>query len=175
MREYLTKAIFQDHINYQALEFENMITGNITRDLEYLLSYDKCFKYEKEFLSFAIGKFATIKEIALLDAAIDFVLYFEMKEAKKIIDDLDYKSHRIYLAKTLIAIYREEIDTGNIFIKNAIDSIETSHKNYHKFASSIYLKRAAIFEILDQIDLAKNDRVKANDLFPKSTSPLQTQ
>lgn len=176
-KEYLTKAIFQDHINEKALAFnkmipfvqialeENVIIGNIIADLRYLLSYDKHIKYEKDFLKFAIGEFTTIKEIELLDSTLEYVFTFEMNEASKILENLEYKSHRLFFAQTLIAIYNENLDTADIFIQNAIDSIEASHKNYHQFASSVYLKRAEIFECNGQLDLAKNDRVKSRDLF----------
>jgi hypothetical protein len=153
-QEYLTKAIFQDHLNEQALNFYN------NASLAYIFFYNKNIRYEKDFLTFAIGKFVLPKEVELLDNAI------ELSISSKIVDtEINYKSHRLDCMKTIIAIYNKELDLANIYVQNAINSIENSHKNYHQFASMVYLKRAEIFELEGQIDLAKNDRLKAKDLF----------
>jgi hypothetical protein len=197
-KDYLTKAIFQDHINEQALNFHD------NASLSYIFSYNKNIRYEKDFLQFSIGKFTPSSEVELLDNAIEFSISSKIVDTEIIpcsiandhvveLHDLhcapinyrlalldacspsihlalkngiNYKSHRLDCVKTIIAIYNRELDLANIFIQNGIDSIEASHKNYHQFASSVYLKRAAIFESQGQIDLAKNDRVKAGDLFP---------
>ena len=154
-KEFLTKAIFQDHLNEQALNFHN------NASLAYMVSYNKNIRYEKDFLNFAIGRFELSAEVKLLDNAI------ELSMSSKIVDtEINCKSHRLDFVKTILAIYNKELEVANIWIKNAIESLESSHKNYHKFASEVYLKRAEIFESQGQIDLAKNDRVKANDLFP---------
>ena len=154
-KEYLTKAIFQDHINEQALNFYN------NASFAYIVSYNKNIRYEKDFLHFAIGEFIPSAEVELLDNAI------ALSTSSIIVDTaINYKSHRLDFVKTIIAIYNKELEVANIFIQNAIDSIEIAHKNYHEFASETYLKRAEIFDHYGQVDLAKNDRVKAHDLSP---------
>jgi|GEM_PF-1471321 len=166
--EYLEKAIFQDHINRHAIDFDDLIKDehSIDSHMQLLLAYDKNHYYEKEFLRFAIGEFAAIAEVELMDEAIGHALSGKISEAKSIMNGLDYRSHRLGVCSSIVAIFERDLDSGLEVILKTLKAMENAHQNYHKLASLIYLKRADIFGKLGQVDLAKNDRVKANDLFP---------
>jgi hypothetical protein len=173
--EYLEKAIFQDHINRHAIDFKNLINDehSIDSHMQLLLSYGKNHPYEKEFLRFAIGEFAATAEVELMDEAIGHALSGKISEAKSIMNGLDYRSHRLGVCSSIVAIFERDLDSGLEVILKTLKAMENAHQNYHKLASLIYLKRSDIFGKLDQMDLAKNDRVKANDLFPLAVTAIK--
>ncbi|MGV2432554.1 MAG UNVERIFIED_CONTAM: hypothetical protein LVQ98_04255 [Rickettsiaceae bacterium] len=128
---YIEKAIFQDHTNSQALAFDDL-------SLQEILRYDRCIKYEKNFLDFAIGDHIILPEIELLDKALALAFRGEYKDASAI--GIDYKSHRSKILEALIYIGAEDIDNALSNILDCINSIEFSHKQYHQYASQIYKK-----------------------------------
>ncbi len=158
---YLEKAIFQDHLNQQALNFlDIMAFRDVKSDVAKLLHYGKNRQYESEFLSFAIGDFKKLESIEALDIAIKSVY-----EASAPIE-LDYKSHRLLLANSMISLFLGDLDKSQESILAAIEMTEKAHKNYHQLASTIYKERAESFKLAGHIELSKNDMVKAYDLFP---------
>ncbi len=52
----------------------------------------------------------------------------------------------------------------NEILTEIIEKIRYHHLNYHQESAKLYINRAIIFYQLGQIDLAKNDLVKANNL-----------
>ncbi len=160
-QECLTKALFQDPQNQQAIDFDKVINhGALINDLEFLLSYDKNLRYEYDFLQFAIGNFKPLKEIEILDQEIKQILSLE----NTIVISSNYHSHRTKIAKTISALLRNNLNEATKQIQEAIKMLEDAHPQYHQFASSTYLKRAKIFSLLGEVELSKNDIRKANDL-----------
>ncbi len=155
---FLAKAIFQDPNNAIALDFEE------AQDVNTLLNYDKHYIYEKTFLHFAIGGFHHLPVLSALDDAIEKVWFFGQTD--DIFQEYNYESHRVYVTRAIAALFLKQYDLALSNIEKAIAMLETSHLNYHRFAASMYLKRAAVFEKFGEYALAKNDRVKAKDLFP---------
>ncbi|MBN9543501.1 MAG: hypothetical protein J0G32_06915 [Alphaproteobacteria bacterium] len=74
-------------------------------------------------------------------------------------------SHRKLFMQATEFYRNNDIINAEKFIDDAINLIEEKHDLYHKNAAICYLKRAYIFEKHDRIELAKNDRIKANDLY----------
>ncbi|MCF8462953.1 MAG: hypothetical protein K9G11_03500 [Rickettsiaceae bacterium] len=161
--EYLEKSIFQDHYNIQALDFRNGFESNIDE----ILLYDKHHRYEADFLNFAVGPHDTPKEVELLDDIITKLYELKTQEAKKLLEKLNYNSHRVQVAKGLLKLYsQQEADAVNFF-QQACKNLESKHRQYHQYAASIYKKRAQLFFKSQLIELGKNDLVKAKNLFPE--------
>ena len=160
--EYLTKAIFQDHINQQAIDFSELINGDLRNDLRLLFSYEKNLKLETEFLHFAIGRFKLLPDIEILDSEIREILTLNYPRAVS----SNYYSHRVLIIKYVEALFNEKLEGAIVNILKAVKMLETSHQQYHQLASNIYLKRAEIFTKLGEMELSKNDAIKASDLFP---------
>jgi hypothetical protein len=144
---YLEKSIFQDHNNHQALEFEQ-----IKDDINQLFAYNKHYKYERDFLSFALGEFKQTNQLITLDNFIS--------SGK---GESDYHSHRLYLAKSIKDLFCNKLDQSLLEIYQAIKMMEISHQTYHQLASDIYAKRAHIFKLIGKVELADNDLVKSRD------------
>jgi hypothetical protein len=146
---YLEKAIFQDHNNIQALEFEML-----KDDLDQLLVYNKHYKYERDFLSFALGDFNKTKDLILLD---EFISSGEKNS------ECNYQSHRLYFAKSMKYLLSNKLDNALLEIYKSVKMLENSHQSYHKLASDIYAKRSDMFKSMGQVELAGNDMVKSRD------------
>jgi hypothetical protein len=146
---YLEKAIFQDHNNQQALDFDN-----VNKDVKKIFSYNKNYKYERDFLSFALGEFKYIPQLILLD---NFLSSGDED------GDCNYQSHRLYFAKSMKYLFKKELDSSLAEIDKAIKMVENSHQSYHFLASDIYAKRSNIFKLMGRLELADNDLVKSHD------------
>jgi hypothetical protein len=164
--KYLDKAIFQDHINDHAIRFDELITDITSVDdhISLLMSYDKNYRYEQDFLRFAIGNGHS--DAQQIDEGLKALFEKDMVGSKKMLPDIDYKSHRLYLAKVILGILEGQYNDSLDLILITLNEMEAAHQRYHKFASDIYLKRAKIFASIGEAALAKNDRIKADDLFP---------
>lgn len=157
---YLEKCLFQDHTNQVALDFEQA-------SIQDILSYDRNIKYEDDFLDFALGDHILDESAEKLDLAMSNILQYlksSTGEYKANRTDILSDSHRFLILLSLESYGRHEIRQSLDYAIKASTNLEESHKNYHEFASSLYEKRAQIFDGQNQPDLAKNDRIKAKDL-----------
>lgn len=154
---YIDKAIFQDHTNEIALSFQKS-------KLEDILSYEKAIKFEDVFLDFAIGKHASNKSIQNLDSSMILALGGDYERAMNLSYNLNYKSHRLEILKSLIFVWQKEFSEALRNILAAAKMLENNHKDYHKYASNIYKMRAEIFQKLGKPELAHNDIIKSQDL-----------
>lgn len=102
-----------------------------------ILSYDSYIKSDADFFTFAIGTASLSCEVI---------------------------THRHYFEAFHNNVYTN-LTKALENIEKAIDMLEKSHEQYHKHAALCYIKRANIFKQQGNIILAKNDLVKANDLF----------
>ncbi|MBN8828772.1 MAG: hypothetical protein J0H68_08705 [Sphingobacteriia bacterium] len=189
--EIYEKAIFQDHLNTIAIKSLIFASDTENSKQKYIAQLSKLnenyeinfnsdlllirtnkgyapqFRYEREYIKFATLNSEVLvqnKEVDLLDKAIKLVEIKTFTEAKKILDILKINSHRKNIADALIALNIEDVEIAIKYLKEAVINLEARHKSYHQEASLIYLKRASIFKNLGEIELFKNDLVKANDL-----------
>ena len=160
---YLEKSIFQDHYNIQALDFKN----NNHSTLENILLYDKHHKSETDFLNFAIGSHNSFAAIIDMDKAISSLYAYKAQEARKLLLNLFYDSHRFYIAQALLSLFYKEREDALIFLQKSANILEIKHQQYHQYASFIYKKRASIFVKLGLTELSANDLIKAKNLFPE--------
>lgn len=165
--ECADKAIFQDPLNYVAKNFlkRKPLTWNA------ITSYDKHFKYEKDFLEFVGGEFKPHAETDILDKVIQCLFDKKTKKKlpakhKKIVSHTKHTSHRVNIARAVMALNEKKLADSHKHITQALKKLEEAHKAYHQYASMLYKKRADLFNKLGQIDLAKNDLIRAENLFP---------
>lgn len=156
---YVEMALFQDKMND--------VVKNDNREISSLFKYNKNYLYETAFLKFALGSFKRVKQVKQLDLSIKLIISDRIDDAKILLDDITYDSHRLYTSLAICDIYRADTAASIKNIEKAAKSIETAHQRYHKYAAYIYELRASIFVELQQLDLARNDSVKANNLYPK--------
>ena len=163
---YLEKAIFQDHLNHEALrrlakfsslEIENSLVSAL---------YDSHIKYEADFLRHSVGNFLHCEKIVKLDGAISSYEEGDIMGALKLVDEMNEGSHRLLLLKANINIHLENYELALSQVDRALLLIEESHKQYHRVASIVYQLRAKEYEDRGLIELAKNDMIKARDLNP---------
>lgn len=68
----------------------------------------------------------------------------------------------------MMSLNEKKVDDSHKHITQALKKLEEGHKAYHQYASALYKKRADLFNKLGQVDLAKNDIIRAENLFPTS-------
>jgi len=163
---YLEKAVFQDHLNYEALvrlakfsEIELPIHAKSG-------SYNSHIKYEADFLKFSIGDFLDCHKIKKLDQAILLYEKGGISEALELADDIDQELHRLILLKASINMHHKCFELALSQIDYALQLVESSHQAYHQTAAKVYQVRAQEYENKGFIELAKNDLIKASDLDP---------
>lgn len=168
VEEFLEKSLFQDHTNPIALEFDNPTILDI-------LSYDRHFMSEDDFLDFALGDHLIDDLAEYIDMEIyNLERHFKGEEgdstyklSKEPLREYDPEStHRMAILHSLYEIKRDNIASALTYALEAARNLEDSHQAYHKYASELYKDRARVFEEMGQKSLSKNDLVKANDLFP---------
>ncbi len=168
---YIEKALFQDHFNEPALLFKEKREINLSQ----IFSYDKNYKYEKDFLKFALGDFRNSKEIDILDEASRDLFFVKFETAPNKLNSLSYPSHRLLVAKGLCFLYEGSAEKAASELSRAEKLLEYSHADYHKYASGLYEKRANTFKESGRKDLAENDMRKARNLFstPRNLKDLR--
>lgn len=168
METYLEKSLFQDHTNPIALEFDDPAILDI-------LSYDRYFMSEDDFLDFALGDHLIDDLAEYIDLeTYRLVQYFKGEE-----EDSFYKvtkaplqeynpdgTHRLAILHGLYEFKRNNIASALTYALESVRNLEDSHKAYHMYASELYKERARVFEKVGEKALSKNDLVKANDLYP---------
>lgn len=166
--EFISKALFQDHTNPIALNFKNPT-------IEHILSYDRHIMYEDDFLDFALGDHVLDELAEYLDYEIlKLVKYFKEKPKKplykikkKPLPGMDEKwTHRLGILHSLNQIKEDNIANAIDYALMAARNLEDSHEAYHKYASDLYKRRAEAFKKICQWELAENDLLKSEDLFP---------
>jgi tetratricopeptide (TPR) repeat protein len=168
---FLEKAIFQDHINYEAIALMNKYSDEYKNIHIPNTIYKSYIKYETKFLEFAIVNYHPSPEIEKLDLAINLNDNHQFKKAKEIITSSPLDCHRYYLLFAKVFAQREEFENALKQVNLAINLLEKCHANYHQQSAEIYLLRANKFSQDNQYSLAKNDLLKARDLNPKITTP----
>jgi len=141
---HLQLAIYYLQNNQEALANEQLETAifqdHLNEEAKFLSSkkdFSNNYKYKRPFNSFTqYINFAT-EEVKSSTIETPLDSYWNLLDSKK------------YESELLIKI---------------IQMIRNQHLNYHIESAKLYLNRAVIFHSLDQIDLAKNDLVKANNL-----------
>ena len=164
---YLSRAIFQDHGNKQALGFnQNIKPGHHVENLQFILQYENNFLYEHDFLLFALGSYRSLPSISELDKTmhdlINNIAISQIDEMANACKKLDYTSHRVLVAKSLVEIKEKRCNAQSVNM--LIQNLEDIHEKYHFFASNLYRKRAQKHNALQYSSLAKNDIIKANAL-----------
>ena len=161
--DFAAKALFQDPLNHVAKDFQ----AGKSVSWSGLISYDKNYRYEQGFLKFVGGAYKPHPEIITLDQALEHL--FDQPKSKKLpakykksLRCMKHLSHRLHIARAL----DEDGADALKHAKAALSCLESSHKAYHQYAASLYRSRADLFKKLGQIDLSKNDIIRANNLFP---------
>ena len=119
----LELAIFQDHVNEQAIA---LLNNNNDSNTPYTRQYNNFSDY----------------------------LYFATEEKDDTVNENSYWND--YLD------YQQ--NPRSKILENIISKIRHNHLEYHKESAKLYLNRAVTFYNLSQIDLFKNDLIKANNL-----------
>lgn len=170
VQKYLEKSLFQDHTNPIALNFENPTIIDIFK-------YDRHFRYEDDFLDFAIGGHLLDEFAEYIDVGTYLLLEsFEdgggafFRAPKESLIEYDPKcTHRLAILHALNEIKQDNLASALTYALEAARNLEDAHKDYHKFASELYKKRARAFDKSGQQELSKNDYIKAEDLYPSLT------
>ena len=183
--KYLIQAIFQDHINYEALSeihkfpgYEDIYPKTSSSD-----KYNSHIHLESQYLKFAIGEFNHNIQIAKLDEAIILLEDGDVTCAKNVLKNIEsycfsdkaidvlkwemvLSLHRYFLLKAKICYAENDPKEALTNILKSLTMVEKSHKDYHHQAAIIYLKRSQYFKEQGEETLAKNDVIKALDLYP---------
>lgn len=158
---YLEKSLFQDRLNDGAKQLLSSINGKETFSLREILEYSKNYKYERDFLKFALGVFNYTEEIKILDEFSEKL--FSGREAGDylMLKKLSYPSHRKLIAQGFFFLRAESYEKASEFFLKGEKLLESAHRKYHSYASSLYASRSRIFGILGEKDLSKNDKKKS--------------
>lgn len=164
--EYLEKAIFQDHINYEAIGRFAGLNGDA---IEYrdIIPYNSHIKLESDYLKRFIGEFILTQSISKLDRAILYYDERDVEKASDLIITIKEKGHRLLLLKAQIYTFNTLYELALEEILEAISLVEAAHKSYHRAAAHVYKLRAEKHMNEGYIELAQNDLIKSRDLDPE--------
>jgi len=165
--EFLEKAIFQDHINYEAIAEIAKFDRYLDQAHGENIKYNSFIKFERDFIDFSIEHSNFCDKIASLDRALKYFDQDKYKVAEELIVELEFKTHRYYLLKTGLLAAKNQISEAITFLNQAIEIIERAHLQYHLVAASTYKARGLRFLSLGDDQLAQNDFIKAKGLNPK--------
>jgi len=157
---YKEKALFQDPFNNGAINFLSTDSANRMDGLDGILLYDKNYRFELDFLRFAIGRFRVSSKIEELDRVIRDAL----SDDPNIRDHCFFhESHRLPMAYGIAALRSGLIGQALVQFRKSCEILESSHKSYHRYAADIYELRAGLFEALGMEDLMKADLIKSGN------------
>lgn len=166
--EYLDKAIFQDHLNFQAIN--RMINSC------YKLGKTDNYKYWLE----------RAEKLCITDVSClykpeyqQFIEYVIFATGDKTLDNnhmlvSSYEVNTHYHTNRIASEYFSNTDykIALEYYNKSAEILEKSHASYHQNSAKIYLNRSFIYKTINQIELAKNDFNKASDLDPNFVKKL---
>ena len=167
----LTKAIFQDHFNPEALAMKAAVTANSVPQ-----SYDKHPLSDAAFRA-SVGLPAD--EVALLhDSALALRLNGDVEGAARQFSEAlvlapDHSNSHFGLARCLFA--QADYQQAQHHLQEAVRLSHTAHDAYHRSASAEHVKRARDFAARGENELAINDYTKALDLHRGNTEATQAR
>lgn len=164
-QQYLEKAIFQDHINYEALARVSFLKGDSV-SYQPNIPYNSYIKFESVYLERFIGAFFPSERILKLDQAIQFFDQGDAEGAAQLVVEMNEGLHRLLLLQAKISACNNRYELALNKVTEALRLIEQSHKAYHRAAAYVYKLRADEYQGKGQFDLAKNDLIKSKDLDP---------
>jgi hypothetical protein len=165
-RQYLEKAIFQDHINHEAIKKVAQLNGDFTHHTNNI-PYSSYIKFESDYIKRFIGNFNPSEAILNLDHAIRSFDQGDVERAVNLIIKINEQWHRLLLLKAKISVHNKLYELALEQINEALRLIEHSHKSYHRTAAMVYKLRADEHYGNGKFDLAKNDLIKSKDLDPE--------
>lgn len=168
---YYDQAIFQDHLNkrahlkllncYKLLDEPDKIIELQNYQRRFNIELEDDHHYKRPFATFAeYIKFATNTTFSfetMTETEWACILPYDYYQHKKILPN---KVDNFWLSFLCYNI-TDEIKS----LKRSIDLIKNAHDQYHQNSAKIYYNRSLIYTNLSMPELAKNDIIKANNLY----------